>query len=203
MTILNDTNGILARGFLKIYDDESNTLLQDRKNAIHYENMSIALAQSLGNTGKGFIYQMAFGNGGTLIDPTGVIMYLTPNTTGTNSGLYNETFVKVVDGNSVDNTDSTRNNVTVRHVTGTNFTDILVTCLLDYGEPADQLAFDNATNTESLYIFDEIGLKSFDADGTPRLLTHVIFHPELKSLNKRLRFEYTVRIQSLSGLVGA
>ncbi len=203
MTTLYDESGILAKGFLKIYNDETNELLQDRKNAIHYENMSIALAQSLSNSGKGFIYQMAFGNGGTIIDPTGVIMYLTPNTTGTNSGLYNETYVKVVDGNSVENTDPTRNNVTVRHVVGTNFTDILVTCLLDYGEPADQLAFDNATNTETPYLFDEIGLKSYDPDGTPRLLTHVIFHPELKSLNKRLRFEYTVRIQSLSGLLGA
>ena len=31
--------------------------------------MSISLAESLGNAGEGFIYQMAFGNGGTSIDP--------------------------------------------------------------------------------------------------------------------------------------
>ena len=47
--------------------------------------MSISLAESLGNAGEGFIYQMAFGDGGTSIDPTGIITYLTPNSTGTNA----------------------------------------------------------------------------------------------------------------------
>jgi hypothetical protein len=85
-------------------------------------------------------------------------------------------------------------------VNGTNYTDILVTCLLDYGEPSGQDAVDAATNTESLYVFDELGLQSYSASGTGRLLTHVIFHPVQKSLNRLIQIDYTVRIQSLSGV---
>ena len=162
--------------------------------------MSISLAESLGNAGEGFIYQMAFGNGGTSIDPTGIITYLTPNSTGTNASLYNQTFIKVVDDRSVNNTDPARNKIESRHVSGTNYTDILVTCLLDYGEPTGQDAIDNATNADSLYVFDELGLVSYDASGTGRLLTHVIFHPVQKSLNRLVQIDYTVRVQSLSGL---
>jgi hypothetical protein len=56
--------------------------------------MSIALAESIADSGRGFINAMAFGNGGTNIDPTGIITYLTPNSTGTNASLYNETYKK-------------------------------------------------------------------------------------------------------------
>jgi len=31
------------------------------------------------------------------------------------------------------------------------------------------------------------------------LLTHVIFHPVQKSLNRLIQVDYTVRVQSLSG----
>ena len=161
--------------------------------------MSISLAESLGNAGEGFIYEMAFGNGGTSIDPTGIITYLTPNSTGTNASLYNQTFVKVVDDRSVNNTDPARNKIESRHVSGTNYTDILVTCLLDYGEPTGQDAVDNATNSNSLYVFDELGLVSYNAAGTGRLLTHVVFHPVQKSLNRLVQIDYTVRVQSLTG----
>jgi hypothetical protein len=203
MSQLNEQTGISVQGHIKIYDPSTNEVFIDKKNAIHYENMSIALAESLANAGQGFIYEMAFGNGGTSVDPTGIITYLTPNSTGTNSSLYNQTYVKVVDDNSASNVDPTRNKIETRHVTGTNYTDILVTCLLDYGEPADQSAFDNATYTDSQYVFDELGLKSYDANGNGRLLTHVIFHPVQKALNRLIQIDYTVRVQSLTGYNGA
>jgi hypothetical protein len=161
--------------------------------------MSIAMAESLANEGQGFINSMVFGTGGTYIDPTGIVTYLTPNSTGTNATLYNQTFSKVVDDRSVSNIDPVRNKIETRHVNGTNYTDILVTCLLDYGEPSGQDAVDNATGTESLYVFDELGLQSYASSGTGRLLTHVIFHPVQKSLNRLIQIDYTVRIQSLSG----
>ena len=198
----NDATGIHIEGHIKIFDPVSNEIYINKRNAIHYENMSIALASSLANiTTGGFIYQMDFGNGGTAIDPTGIITYLTPNTSGVNASLYNKTYYKVVDPTSGTNVDVTRNFTEVRHVTGTNYTDIFVTCLLDYGDPNGQTAFDNVNGTNSTYTFDELGLRSYSTTGDSLLLTHVIFHPVLKSLNRLIQIDYTVRIQSLTGLV--
>jgi len=197
-----DFSGVHVEGHIKIWDPSSNEVFVNKRNAIHYENMSVALAESLANSGQGFIYQMDFGNGGTAVDPTGIITYLSSNTTGTNSSLYNRTYYKVVDDRSSTNVDPTRNFVESRHVTGTNYTDIFVTCLLDYGEPSDQQAFDNTTDNESDYVFDELGLRSYSSTDQSLLLTHVIFHPVQKSLNRLIQIDYTVRIQTLTGLAG-
>lgn len=195
-----DLSGIHVEGHIKIWCPETNEIIIDKRNAIHYENISIALAESIANSGQGFIYEMAFGNGATTVDPTGIITYLTPNSTGTNASLYNQTFKKVVDDRSVANLDPVRNRIETRHVTGTNYTDVFVTCLLDYGEPTGQSAFDNITNNNSDYVFDELGLVSYSSTGQSKLLTHVIFHPVQKSLNRLIQVDYTVRIQSLTGL---
>jgi hypothetical protein len=197
-----DATGIHIQGHIKIYDPISQEVYINKRNAIHYENISIALAESIADSGQGFIYQMAFGNGGTAVDPTGIITYLTPNTSGSNASLYNQTFAKVVDGNSSNNIDPSRNYIETRHVTGTTYTDVFVSCLLDYGEPSGQSAFDNTNNSQNLYVFDELGLVSYSSAGTPLLLTHVVFHPVQKSLNRLIQIDYTVRIQSLTGLAG-
>ena len=196
---MQDNNGVRVTGHIKIFDPVSQQEYVNKRNAIHYENMSISLAESLSNAGQGFIYEMNFGNGGTSVDQTGVITYLTPNSTGTNASLYNQTYTKVVDDRSVNNNDPARNKIETRHVSGTNYTDILVSCLLDYGEPNGQQAFDTATNADDAYIFDELGLRSYSPDGTGRLITHVIFHPVQKSLNRLIQIDYTVRVQSLAG----
>ena len=188
-------------GFVKITDPVSGEVLVDKKNAIHYENISVAMAQSLADRNLGYIYQMAFGNGGSSVDPTGVITYLPPNTTGQNADLYNQTYQKVVDDNSAADTDPTNNKMTVLHTAGNVYTDILVTCLLDYGEPAEQQAFDNSTNFNGEFVFDELGLKAWNgAADNLRLITHVIFHPVQKSLNRQIQIDYTVRIQTLSNI---
>ena len=188
-------------GFIKIHDPVSGEVLVDKKNAIHYENISIAMAQTLSNRDLGWIYTMAFGNGGSSVDPTGVITYLPPNTTGQNADLYNETYAKVVDDRSSANTDAANNKMTVLHTTGKVYTDILVTCLLDYGEPAGQQAFDNSTNFNGEFVFDELGLKCWNGSATDlRLITHVIFHPVQKSLNRQIQIDYTLRIQTLTNL---
>lgn len=193
-------------GFLKIYDPNSGETFVDKKNAINYENMSEAMADTLSSRGYGEIYEMAFGNGGASVDETGIITYLPPNTIGQNAALYNQTYAKIVDDTSVFNLDPTRNKMTVSHTTGKVYTDILVQCLLDYGEPAGQAAFDNSTQTDGQYVFDELGLLAnygTDNDGNviTRLLTHVIFHPVQKSLNRQIQIDYTVRIQALTNLV--
>jgi hypothetical protein len=195
-----------VEGFLKVYDPNTGEVFVDKKNAINYENMSEAIADTLSSRGYGEIYQMAFGNGAATVDETGVITYLPPNVNGQNAALYNQTYAKIVDDTSVFNLDPTRNKMTVLHTTGKMYTDILVQCLLDYGEPAGQSAFDNSTQTDSSFIFDELGLlANYGTDTTgkviTKLLTHVVFHPVQKSLNRQIQIDYTVRIQSLTNLV--
>lgn len=202
----NETGGINVQGHIKIFDPTSGEVYVDKRNAIHYENISEAIAYTLANKGQNYIYEMHFGNGGTSIDPTGIINYLPPNVNTSNSNLYNPTFAKIVDNNSALNADPTRNKMEIRHVPGRVYTDIVISCLLDYGEPTGQAAFDNSTNLEDTYTFDELGLKARSTDGssglttTGKLLTHVIFHPVQKSLNRLIQIDYTVRIQTLTNL---
>lgn len=196
-----DQSGVKVEGHIKIWDPKTGEVMVDKRNAIHYENMSIGLASSLANKTSGFIHEMAFGNGGTTVDATGIITYLTPNTTGTNATLYNKTYHKVIDNNSTTNKDTTRNKMEIRHTAGNKYTDIVATCTLDYGEPTDQEAFDNTTNFNGDYVFDELGLVSWEGaenSTSNKLLTHVIFHPIQKSLNRLIQIDYTLRIQSLT-----
>lgn len=195
----NETMGWSFEGHIKIWEPETGIVHQDKRNAIHYENMSVAMVQSLSNQGQGTVYQMVFGTGGTTVDPTGLITYLTPNTVGVNTSLYNQTYSKVVDQNATENTDPVRNKMEIRHISGATYSDILITCLLDYGEPLDQEAFDNSVDLSGNFVFDELGLKSYNPDGEGKLLTHVIFHPVQKSLNRLLQVDYTIRVQSLTG----
>jgi hypothetical protein len=111
-------------GFVKIHDPVSGEVFVDKKNAINYENISIAMAQTLSNRDVGFIYEMAFGNGGSSVDATGVITYLPPNVTGQSATLYNETYAKVVDDNSAADTDPQANKMTVLHTSGNVYTNL-------------------------------------------------------------------------------
>ena len=194
----NETGGFHFEGHTKIFDPETKEVFIDKRNAIHYENMSVAMVNALSNQGQGNIYEMAFGNGGTTVDPTGLITYLTTNTVGINTSLYNQTYNKVVDQNSANNADSVRNKMEIRHVSGATYSDIIVSCVLDYGEPDGQQAFDNSVDMNGNFVFDELGLKSYNPNGDGKLLTHVIFHPVQKSLNRLLQIDYTIRIQSLT-----
>jgi hypothetical protein len=195
----NEKGAIDIQGHIKIYDPKSKEVFVDKRNAIHYENFSLALVNSVGNQGYGWVSQMAFGNGGSRVDPTGIITYLTPNTIGQNATLYNRTYSKSVDAASTANLDPTRNFMETRHVIGTTYSDLMVSCLLDFGEPSGQLAFDNSSDLDGQYVFDELGLVGYDSSGNELLLTHVIFHPVQKSLNRMIQIDYTVRIQSISG----
>jgi hypothetical protein len=198
---IKENAGFHIEGHIKIFDPETNEVFEDKRNAIHYENMSVALAASLANQGYGIIEGMSFGNGGSTVDPNGLITYLTPNNIGVNSGLYSQTYYKIIDPKNLSNIDPTRNFLEIRHVRGTVYTDIFCSVLLDYGEPNGQAAYDNAQDMKSDFVFDEIGLRASSEDGIAgngRLLTHVIFHPVQKSLNRLIQIDYTVRIQTLT-----
>ena len=198
---LKENGGVAMEGHIRIFDPETGEDIVNKRNAIHYENMSESLANSIGNKTTGFIHEIAFGNGGTNVDPTGVITYLPANSTGQGASLYNQTYYKVIDDNSSLNTDPDRNKISVSHVSGNIFSDLVVSCLLDYGEPNDQQAFDNTSNFNDTYTFDELGLKSWIGSvNTGKLLTHVVFHPVQKSLNRLIQIDYTIRIQTLTNL---
>ena len=202
----DESTGIYIRGHIKIFDPETKEVFIDKPNAIHYENFSQALAWSIGNKGENYIYEMNFGNGGTSVDPTGIITYLPTNTVGQNANLYNPTYSKIVDNTAAANPDPLNNKMTVTHIPGTVYTDILVSCLLDYGEPSGQAAFDNSSNINGEFVFDELGLRGRSTDGTygltstGLLLTHVVFMPVQKSLNRLIQIDYTVRVQTLTNL---
>ena len=49
----DDRSGVQVQGHIKIWDPESGEVIVDKRNAIHYENMSQALANSLANKTTG------------------------------------------------------------------------------------------------------------------------------------------------------
>ena len=110
---------------------------------------------------------------------------------------------KSINDLSAANSDATRNKIEVRHTSGNVYSDIVCTCLLDYGEPAGQSAFDNTTTFTDSFVFDELALYSYSTSGAGKgkLLTHVVFHPVQKSLNRLIQIDYTVRVQSLTNFV--
>ena len=198
----DERGGIHVQGHIKIFDPETKEVFVDKRNAIHYENMSEALALSVGNKNSNFITEMHFGNGGTTVDPTGVITYLPTNTNVQNADLYSPQYYKIVDDNSAANSDPLRNKITVTHTAGLMYTDFFISCLLDYGEPNGQAVFDNSQDLSGQFVFDELGLKGYSSngEGLGKLLTHVIFSPVQKSLNRLIQIDYTVRIQTLTNL---
>jgi hypothetical protein len=171
-------------GHVLIRDPESGQVILDKKNAIHYENMSLAIGYALANKGEGIIYSMAFGNGGSAVSGTGAITYFPTNTVDPKADLYDPTYNKIIDASST-------NFIEVKHLLGTPYTDIVVTCTLDYNEPSGQEAFDDASHTDGTYVFDELGLKTSEG----LLLTHVVFNPIQKALNRLIEVVYTLRVQ--------
>lgn len=192
---MSDRPVIRAEGRVLIRDGVTGEVLVQKNNAIHYENLSEAIALALANRVAGTVHEMSFGNGASTVSGTGAITYFPPNVLGAEASLYNQTYSKVINDQSPLNTDITRNNVRVSHASGDNWSDMIVTCFLDYNEPVGQAAFDDVTQTETPYIFDEIGLRAYTAvPGTGKLLTHVVFHPVQKSLNRTIEVVYTLRI---------
>jgi hypothetical protein len=186
---------IKAEGFITIQDvDKDNNVLStvfETHNDIHFENLSYAIVKSLGNKPTGPINWLYLGNGGSVVNALGEVSYQTPNVDGQGADLYNTTYYKIVDNLNTSNTDTDNNFMTVSHTTGNLYSDLTVTCTLDYGEPVGQNLTDTTSTTEGSYTFDEIGLKDYDGN----LLTHAIFAPLTKALNRRFKFIYKIRIQ--------
>lgn len=193
---MNSSFTPLIKGHVLIEDIKTGEVVLDKNNAIHLENMSLAIARSLSHRGFNHFHRIVFGNGGSTVAGTGEITYFPANVEGTDSTIYNETYTKIIDDQSLLNLDPTRNYMEIVHTPGATYTDIVTRCILDYNEPTDQEAFDDAPNINDQYVFDELGIMSYPNNGTGNglLLTHCIFSPVQKSLNRSFRITYTIRI---------
>ena len=68
-----------SEGFLKITDKITKEVLLEQKNAVHFGNLSAAIAKALAGDSDGHIKYVEFGNGGTSITELGTIFYRSPN----------------------------------------------------------------------------------------------------------------------------
>jgi hypothetical protein len=165
-------------GHVLITDIDTGETLLNKHNAINFQNMSWTIVNLL-KSGTGIINTMAFGNGGTYINSSGDVVYNAPKVSGSSGKLYNQTHVVTDPG------------INTQQHDGENYSDIIVTAILDYDEITDQLASDNANGDDATdYIFDELALKSDVGD----YLTHIVFHPVQKSANRKIKIIYTLRI---------
>tara|TARA_B100000900_G_scaffold55491_1_gene41327 strand:- start:1761 stop:2354 length:594 start_codon:yes stop_codon:yes gene_type:complete len=188
-----DNANLSFHGHVLISDADTGEVLLDKFNAINFENMAIAIANLLANqtdaNGNGFyISKIAFGRGGTIVDANGNITYKTPKTNGSQGSLYEPNF----GANADQVVEKAVGSFEISESAGQTFRDLTSVVTLDYSEPAEALASDNASNFDDAqsYVFDELALVG-DNDA---LLTHLIFHPIQKSLNRKLEIRYTLRI---------
>jgi hypothetical protein len=183
-------------GHVKIVDLKTQQVLVDRYNAVNAETMSIIIANMLQGNNSQYIYEMHFGNGGTVTSDTGTITYNAVEEnlqSGLVADLYNPLYYKVVDVTDlINNDDETRNKVEISHAEGLPYTDLIITCTLEESQPEAAVS-DTAAGE---LVFDEIGLKSRGISGanTGYLLTHIVFEPVEKDAGRVIQIIYTLRI---------
>lgn len=191
-------------GHILIKDKNTGEVIINKRNAIHYGNMARVVALALNNTSAAYIHYMGFGNGGTSIGTEGKVTYKSPRVSEAyeaSTSLYNKTYHKDIQGPDVEDPENNK----IEIITGPSYTDIRMTVTLGYYQPTNQEIFDNSTNNDGDYVFDELGIFTYPSDTTDpdpdvqfnssTMLTHVIFHPVQKSQNREIEIIYTIRIQ--------
>lgn len=175
---------LIVKGHCKIEDDLGSVLL-DRDNAVHPQNMARVISRALSNESNNWIHRIAFGNGGTDIDAAFTVTFKTPNdgqppdTQTWDSRLYNETYSEIIDelspslgvdpgssddrvgvragGGSLPESDIGLTGVFSTSLGLTSIAEIKV--ILNPDEPSGQLVNDQtSTSVDSSFTFDEIGL---------------------------------------------
>lgn len=199
-----------------IKDDLGNVLV-DKSNAIHPQNMAIAIARGLSNGANHQIFKMKLGNQGTYIDSSQQIVFRPPNTQGLTADLYNPTYVEVVDDS--DAAVGVGNSVTFTTLPApSTSTRVIVTCVISANEavnrPTDEDDLtsndglqgdgENSTaleaNAEGEFFFDELGLFTQGIDSNllnqseELMLSHLIFSPIEHTGNRELTIVYTITV---------
>jgi hypothetical protein len=205
-----------VHGHVHIKDGITGEVLVDQDNAIHNQNMAVALARGLSNDPgqsgiqTSQIFALELGNGGS-VTTGGVITYQSPNVTGTNARLYNQTYFDQVDENT--SGFGPGNSVTYQQSQTDTTSIVIVTMTVAAGEPSGQDTSDSTppTTAQDAYDFDELGLftngvanstgipgvSTFGYTQTPDtalLLSHIIFSPILKTSSRELVITYTLTI---------
>jgi hypothetical protein len=196
---------------VKIADKQTGEILVDQSNAIHPQHFALIFARGLANANYWNIHGLVLGNGGSYIDTAGNIIYNTPNTTGNNAVLYNNTWLETITGlntvtavpSNIDLTSSVVVSVTLGATTGGAIQYPSDTS--DINNPANPVTAGTNTNngigtTGSDFNFDELGLivqnPLYGQVGQPRylLMTHLIFSPIQKNANRELLITYTLTV---------
>lgn len=177
-------------GHVQVFDKNTKEKLLDDYNAVHPQNMAKVIARGLAHESNANIFKIALGNGGTYIDSSRNIVYNQTNIAGENADLYNKTYFEQVDakvtgtptGNSVSSTPAPVPDISSL---------VICTIQLSAAEPNQQALTDGeTTNPDSLFTFDELGLKTED----DLLLSHIIFNPIEKNAQRELIISYTLTI---------
>jgi hypothetical protein len=188
---IRDESGATLEGHVLIrsWSDDGDVVVElDKRNAIHKENVAVAIARALAGQREGQIYSMHFGTGGATVNALDQIVYATPNTSGA-ADLNVPAYSEVVDQSRGA---PSGNGISISHVAGTTYADVEIRCILDKTEPTGQATVDNiTTNLAGSFVFDEIGLKT--SGGV--LLTHITFNPIQKTSNRILEVRYTIRVR--------
>lgn len=196
--MIDSIEGFRVMGYFKIKDitDPNNIkVLVDKTNAIHDGNMVYCIAKQMAGQDSANTHAFgwfAFGDGGSEVSRTGTITYRPTNTTKNRNelaDLYNRIYFKKVGAEGM-------NIATSPVVHPTSICDVNINVILQQGEPIGQLPMDNATEFTDKFVFDEFGLYS-NADRLEDsfMLTHVVFHPVQKSLNRIYEIDYTIRFE--------
>jgi hypothetical protein len=176
---------VKIKGHVKIQDMETGEIVVDQHNDVHPQNMALVVSRALARDSNGYIFRMCFGNGGTSYTSSGTLVYRPSNTIGS-ADLYKPTYFVNVDEQSTGTPES--NSVVSSPSPSPAITsNIRIVAQLNANEPAGQAETDNiTTDSESPFVFDEIGLKTEDG----LLLTHLVFTPFEKSGNRAFRIVY-------------
>ncbi len=168
---------VYVRGHVLIQDSEGNVLL-DKKNAVHPQNMARVISRALANEDNYFIHRIAYGNGGTVVDPTGLVSFktandgLSPDLQEWRSRLYNETYSEIVDDSNINigtdpgSTDPSRpgggsvpsgDPASLEHVSGPGvrsqelgvISQVVISAVINPTEPTGQIVSDQDPNPGS------------------------------------------------------
>lgn len=198
MNLQETFGGLAVKGHLIIRDitDKLNPItVLNKTNAIHNGNMVFCMAKQMigqDSTNTHAIGWFAFGDGGSFVQQTGQITYRPTNTINTRNelaDLYSRVYQKKIDDEGF--------TMQVSPIVYPKaIADININLILQAGEPFGQLPMDNAVEFSDRFVFDEIGLFSNAEDiQDSYMLTHVVFHPIQKSLNRVLEIDYTIRFE--------